>query len=53
MKKCYKESRRRGNKTNGSKLDWSHLAQELPSKTRYLRRDRKKDRSEGEKRKKM
>jgi hypothetical protein len=34
-------------------LVWSHLACELPSKTHYWRKDRRRDRSEGKKRKKM
>ena len=32
---------------------WSHLAWELPSKTRYCRKGRGKDRSDGKTRKKM
>jgi hypothetical protein len=34
------------------KLDWSHLAWELPSKTHYGRKDRRKARSDGKTRKK-
>jgi hypothetical protein len=33
-------------------LDWSHLAQELPSRTRYWRKGRGKDTSDGKARKK-
>ena len=36
---------RKGSKTK--ELDWSHLAQELPSKTHYWRKSRSKDRSDG------
>ena len=34
-------------------LDWSHLAWELPSKTRDFMKDRGKDRRDGKTRKKM
>jgi len=33
-------------------MDWSHLAYELPSKTRYWREDRGKDKRDGKTRKK-
>ena len=39
-------------KKEGGKLDWSHLAYELPSETRFKRKDRGKDKSDGKTRKK-
>jgi len=34
-------------------MDWSYIAQELPSTTHYWRKHREKNRSGGKKRKKM
>jgi hypothetical protein len=56
MKKCYKESRKKAVSYifYGWKDKWiGHiLSKELPSKTRYGRKDRRKDRSDGKTRKK-
>ena len=56
MKKRYKNSRRRGifyiQYKEGRPSDGSHLAQELPSKTRDFMKDRGKNRRDGKTRKK-
>jgi hypothetical protein len=41
------------NKQKEGQLDFTHLVQELPSKTHYSRKDRKKHRSEGTMKKMM
>jgi len=52
-----KSPRREEYHTNSKKeegwLDWSHPAWELPCKTRYWRKDRRKDRSDEKTKKKM